>query len=240
MPWQKKNLGVQQIVELCAVARSTVNYWIRSNKLYAKRSGKNYEVPVAELVRFLKKEGKPVHPDLIAPDEHARSLAVFRHCWDYGEDNGCRECAVYQNQIEVCFFARNSRRLACGQTCEACLYYEEIYLSRLQFIDQIEYPAAVCRELHFMAVNRPLATLCGLRRHELIGAPVDRVFSPESLSRALQVCHQRKMGGTIPASGKMRLKTSGSEIIESTGYFIPLLDPKAAVLTICRPDNPGS
>ena len=41
-------LSVSQVASLCGVGHSTVGYWVRGNKLGARRVGNQYSIPVEE------------------------------------------------------------------------------------------------------------------------------------------------------------------------------------------------
>lgn len=117
---EEKTVSVPEAASLCGVTRSTVNYWIKTKKLHAKRSGRNYSVPVKELFLFLKSTERKI-PFELESDDLVPVFKAYRPCWDYwkGSDhgNGCNGCVVSDNQIEICFTAKNSSKLHCSTRC---------------------------------------------------------------------------------------------------------------------------
>ncbi len=59
-----KTLTVSQAAVICKVGRTTVGYWVRSKKVFAQRMGRNYAIPVEDLLHFLKSSGQPIPPEL--------------------------------------------------------------------------------------------------------------------------------------------------------------------------------
>ena len=54
MAGSNKSISVSEAAALCGVGRTTVGYWIRSKKLHAMRVGRNYSIPIDDLLFFLK------------------------------------------------------------------------------------------------------------------------------------------------------------------------------------------
>ncbi len=65
---EEKTVSVPGAATLIGITRSTVNHWINTKKLYAKRSGRNYSVPVKDLLLFLKSTGRKIHDELAGED----------------------------------------------------------------------------------------------------------------------------------------------------------------------------
>ena len=110
MTLNKELLSVPEAAAHCGVSRSTVNNWIQAKRLFARRSGKNYSVPIADLLVLLRSTGKPVPSDLARAERDRARIGSFRHCWEYWEgreqDRACGDCAVYVNRLAICFTGR--------------------------------------------------------------------------------------------------------------------------------------
>ena len=81
----KKTLSVTEAAKLCGVGRTNVGYWIRSKKLRVNRVGRNYSIPVDELLFFLKKTGKEIPPELAELDRKGLFFRSYQRCWQYHE-----------------------------------------------------------------------------------------------------------------------------------------------------------
>ena len=94
MPNPSKTLSVSQAAALCGVGRTTVGYWIRSKKLRANRVGRNYSIPVQDLLFFLKSTGQEIPSKLQDENLKGPIFKSFQHCWEYwqGRDS-LRNCA---------------------------------------------------------------------------------------------------------------------------------------------------
>ena len=69
-----KSLSVTQAAALCGVGRTTVGYWIRSNRLPASRKGKKYEIPVQDLLYFLRAGGHKIPVQLEKANLNGREI----------------------------------------------------------------------------------------------------------------------------------------------------------------------
>ena len=185
----EKSLSVTQAAALCGVGRTTVGYWIRSNKLPAGRKGKKYEIPMQDLLYFLKAGGHKIPVELEKQNLNGPVFRTFQHCWQYhqGSAHGlnCHLCIAFQKRLQVCFNARNSGTLSCSGRCEACGYYQETYYPRLQFIHQFDLPAAVVKDLYFWAGNAEMADLCEVEEKDLGGLGVEKIVHPSSLEQVI-------------------------------------------------------
>jgi excisionase family DNA binding protein len=157
----RETLSVTQAAVLCGVGRTTVGYWIRSKKLRAGRTGKKYQIPVQDLLYFLKAEGQEIPVQLEKQNLNQPVFRTFQNCWRHFQDHShglnCEQCIVFKNRLQICFSARNSGKLSCLGHCETCSYYQDTYYPRLQFIHQFDTPAAVVKDLYFWAGNLEMA-----------------------------------------------------------------------------------
>jgi hypothetical protein len=96
----EKTVSVPRAATLCGVNRATINNWIRDKKVYAFRSGRNYEVPEKELLLFLRSTGRPIPPGLRRDDLSGPTFKPLRFCWTYPKDAAhegqCEGCVVFE------------------------------------------------------------------------------------------------------------------------------------------------
>lgn len=243
MKAHQKSISVTQAAVLCGVGRTTVGYWIRSRKLRANRVGRNYSIPVEELIFFLKATGAPVPSELADEEAAGPCFRSFQHCWQYhaGTLHGqrCGGCIVHKNRLETCFTARDGGGLACPEaSCAECQYYQETYLARIQFIQQIDLPAAVYRGLYFWGGNRHWAALCGRSETELIGLGIEHVFHSESLQAVISDAKKRDLGDpNVPKRFQVFIRNPESEKIRVRLGAYPLNEPEGTFLLLAEANS---
>ena len=200
MSQQDDTLSVSEVAALCGFNRNTVGLWIRSKKLRAFRIGKKYAIPVKELIYFLQSTGHRVPDELAADGLKGPLFRSFLKCWEYFQDGAlrdcCRQCTVFENRLSACFTARGNPALHCNGLCDQCDYYKNIYTPRLQFLHQIEVPAAVCKDLNFWACNAPWARLSGVREKDLVGLGLEEVYHRDCLGTVIANHKRRVLGDT--------------------------------------------
>ncbi|MBI9085931.1 MAG: helix-turn-helix domain-containing protein [Desulfobacterales bacterium] len=239
----EKSISVTQAAVLCGVGRTTVGYWIRSRKLRANRVGRNYTVPVEELIFFLKKTNAPIPPELAEDQTSGPCFRSFQNCWQYhaGTEHGrqCSGCIVHKNRLDACFTARDGGGLGCPEaTCNQCLYHQETYMARIQFIQQIELPAAIYRGLYFWGANRHWAALCGRSEPELIGLGIEHVFHSQSLEAVISDTKKRDLGdATVSRRFKVFLRSGDREKMAVRLGAYPLNEPEGTFLLLAEPDT---
>ena len=241
----QKSISVTQAAVLCGVGRTTVGYWIRSRKLRANRVGRNYTIPVEELVFFLKSNGTPIPTELAADSAAGPCFRSFQNCWQYhaGTKHGqqCGDCIVYQNRIDQCFTAREGDGLGCPESdCQQCQYHQETYMARIQFVQQIDLPAAVYRGLYFWGGNRHWASLCGRSEAEMIGLGIEHIFHSTSLEAVIADAKKRELGApNVPRRFEAVLKSKDREQVPVTLGVYPLNEPEGTFLVLAEPDGSG-
>ena len=193
-----KELSVTQAAILCGLGRTTINYWIRTGKLHANRKGRNYKIPVDELLFYLTSAGHKIPSEFEDDLLQGPFFKTLRPCWDYwkGSDHGqnCRDCLVYKNEISVCFTARESGGLHCLKECNKCRYYLEYYYPRIQFIHQIDAPAIIFNDLYIWGSNEKWIHLCGMEQKDIPGLGVEHAIHPESLESLISVVKKKNLG----------------------------------------------
>lgn len=232
----EKTVSVPKAAIFCGVTRSTINNWINSKKLYARRSGRNYLVPKKELLLFLRSTGKRIPPELGNDDFQEPVFKSLQPCWEYwkGSDHGdgCGDCVVSSNQLTPCFTAKESKRLHCPDGCEQCRYYRDIYLPRIDFIHQIELPAAVCKGLYFWGANNRLAEISRIPQKNFPGTGIESVIHPDSLEAVISNIKKMELGEPVPMTQSIFLKNKPSGKLRSTICMSPLNEPSGAFLIL--------
>jgi len=180
-----KTLTVSQVAAICGVNRNTIGFWIRSKKLRAYRMGRNYSIPVEEIILFLKNTGQRIPDVLGGKGLRGPFFRSVQPCWQFLKKSehakDCHSCAVFNNALELCFTAKEASTFGCKNGCHECEFYLEMYHSRIQFIHQIAFPAAVYRDMFFWGSNTHWAELCGTTLKEMVGMGIEQIYHPESL-----------------------------------------------------------
>lgn len=234
-------LSVMDIAHICGVARSTVSYWIAKKSLPAHRNGNKHMVSVADLVLFLKSEGQPVPQDLLEQvgGIYSRPFRPFKKCWEYwaNEPHGtrCRDCSVFNYQVNECFTARHNHNVQCRIDCHECQFFSEYYGLRVAFIHQVKKPSAVYKDLYLWSGNRAWADLCGVDVGQLIGAGIEEFLYPDSLKSVISYNKMRVQGDpTVPdrfrvafinkSDGKKDVYLTISSLISPAGTWLALAE----------------
>jgi excisionase family DNA binding protein len=237
MAQQPQILTVAQVATLCGVNRNTVGLWVRSRKLHAVRKGRNYSIPAPELLFFLKSTGREI-PAALAEETtlipHFRSI---QKCWDYFQSsshlNGCRDCAVYKNQLEACFAGKDSSSTVCRGECADCRYFQETFLPRMQLVHQMDMPAAIYKDFYLWCGNQPWSHVVGRVEKELIGLGIENVFHQDSLGVVMASFKKRALGDpSVPRTEDVFVMNDRYEKIAMTISAYPLVEPAGAWLLL--------
>ncbi len=241
----RRVLSVSQAAALCGVGRTTVGYWVRSRKLYARRAGRSFEIPVADLLHFLASEGHPIPPELENGGGQLPAFGTFRPCWEYWEEDPsghrCARCVVHERRIADCFSLRPSGAAACPGSCRDCRYFRAMVAVRLQFIHQIAAPAAVFKGLTLWGGNAAWAELCGLPAERLTGLGLETILHPRSLAVLVGLLKKAEAGlspGSFPEPLCIVTPAGGERPVAAALY--PLREPEGATLWLAgRPGGGG-
>jgi len=240
----QKTLPVSQVAVLCGVGRTTVGYWIRSRKLVAHRIGRNYAVPLEDLLFFLKNSGQKIPPELLQENSKRPIFKSFQNCWQHwsGSEHArnCQGCIAFKNQLQTCFTVKDSGMLGCSH-CDTCRYYQETYLSRIQFVHQIEVPAAVFKDLYLWGGNSYCADLCGVDEKDLIGMGIEKIVHSSSLETVITTVKKNSIGDSgLQANCDISIKTALNGQHEVRVSVYPLREPGGTFLVIGKRMNFGS
>ncbi|KPJ75974.1 MAG: hypothetical protein AMJ54_13245 [Deltaproteobacteria bacterium SG8_13] len=233
----ENRLTVSQAAALCGVNRNTIGAWIRSGKIQADKVGRNYSIPVEELVFFLHSTGQKIPAELGGDRLAGPSFRTIRHCWHYFQDKvnqkTCEQCTVFQNRLEVCFTGKDSHALVCNGRCHQCDYYRDVFYPRIQFIQQIAYPAAVYKDLCLWAGNPKWSELTGVPEAELVGLGIEKICHPASLGEFISNDKKRTLGNPQAPRiedlyirhaqlGRMRVRIAVYPLSEPSGTWLLL------------------
>jgi excisionase family DNA binding protein len=244
MDKHRETVSVTQAAALCGVGRTTVGYWIRSNKLRASRAGKKYQIPVQDLLYFLKAEGQEIPVQLEKQNLNGPVFRTFQNCWRYFQDDAhgqnCRLCIAFKNKLQVCFSARSSGTLSCLGRCETCRYYQDTYYPRIQFIHQFDTPAAVVKDLYFWAANLEMARLCEVDEIGLVGMGVEQIVHPRSLECVISGAKKKALGDPdIPTESIIYIKNNQLDHIKVKLSILLLKEPQGSFLVLAQPESNG-
>ena len=235
MPKNVKELSVTQAAALCGLGRTTINYWIRTGKLHAKRKGRNYKIPVDELLFYLTTAGHKIPSEFEDNLLQGPFFKTLTPCWEYWKDNthgqNCKDCLVLKNEIDVCFTARESGGLRCPKECNKCRYYLESYYPRIQFIHQIDAPAMIFKDLYFWGSNEKWNLLCQMAQNHIPGIGVEHAIHPESLEPLISVVKRTNLGDSkTPQSITIHLKNNSKQPVNIS--IFSLNNPSGSFLVI--------
>ena len=235
----QNSISVSRAAALCGVGRTTVGYWIRSNKLHATRVGRNYTIAVEDLLYFLKNSGQEIPPGLLEDDCGRPYFKSFQNCWQYwnGSEHGrkCHGCIAFRNQLETCFTVKDSGLVGCSN-CSTCQYYVETYLHRIQFVHQIDIPAAVFKDLYLWGGNSLCAEICCVQPKDLVGMGIEKIVHADSLPKVIESIRKLALGKPETkedCSIWIRNFQEGSRKIRVSVY--PLREPATAFLVLGVP-----
>jgi excisionase family DNA binding protein len=242
MSTPEKVLSATKAAGLCGVERTTIGYWIRSKKLRANRVGRNYSIPVEELLFFLKSTGQKIPHELAEENSRRPFFRSFQNCWLYWQGTAygknCKGCAVFKNHLNVCFTVKGSGSLCGSKRCDECQYYQETYLPRIQFIYQIDLPAAVYMDFCFWGGNRKWAQLCEVQEKDLIGMGLEHVVHPDSLETVISDSKRRALGDPdVPGTFTIFMKNNRSGKLKVRNSVYPLNDPAGTFLLLAEPEE---
>ncbi len=241
---QIKELSVTKTADLCGVNRNTVGYWIKTKKLRAHRVGKNYSIPVEDLLFYLKSSGQNIPDELSDGSNLDFHFKTIQRCWQYfqGEPHGntCHNCIVFKNNLEICFPGKRMDSLECSNQCHECHYYLETYLPRIQFIHQISIPAAVYQDFYIWGGNSFWAALCGVQEKNLLGIGIEEIFHPDSLETLISNLKKRELEvSSVPRSYKIFLKNNEHRKLQVDFSVYPLKEPSNAFLVLAEQEEKG-
>lgn len=237
----KKSISVSEAAALCGVGRTTVGYWIRSKKLHAMRVGRNYTIPVDDLLFFLKTSGQEIPSKLLEENCNGPIFKSFQNCWQYWNDSDhglkCQGCIALKNQLQACFTVKESGLLGCAG-CSTCRYYIDTYLHRIQFVHQIDLPAAVFKDLYLWGGNSLCADICSVQQKDLIGMGIEKIVHADSLPKAIESIRKLALGEPeIKEDCSIFIKNDRESPREIRVSVYPLHEPSMAFLVLGVPLN---
>ena len=238
----ERMISSTEAAALCGVSRGTINYWIQNKKLYANRSGRNYSIPVKELILFLKSTRREIPLALKINEFRGPIFRNLQHCWEYwkGSDHGdkCTRCVVFTNNLEVCFSSKKSMRFQCDTTCTECQYYLEIIRPRIQILQQIDFPAAIYKDLYFWSGNKKFAEMCEVREKDMPGMGIEQIIHPDSLPRVISNMRNNVLAESkVPRSYSIFINNKKYGKLKVQIAFYPFKEPPGTNLILAEPED---
>lgn len=235
----EKAISVKKAADFCGVNRGTINYWIREKKLYAKRSGKNYSIKVSELARFLESTGKNIPAELKNDDFQGPLFRSVQPCWKYWDGGNhsqeCKDCVVFVNKLDNCFIASKSCGIKCNTTCDECQYYRDIYLPRINFVHQINLPAAIYKDFYIWRGNRQFSQLCEIQENDLVGMGIEILVHPDSLQTVVSNIKNRALGDPqVPRRYSIFFNSNKHKKVSVDVTVYPLNEPSGTYLILAE------
>ncbi len=108
----------------------------------------------------------------------------------------------------------------------------------MQFIYQIDHPAAIYKDLHFWVGNMSWAKLCELQEKDLLGMGVEHLIHPDSLGTVISDIRKRALGSrAIPKTYSIFLKNKRYGKLKVRIAVYPLNEPSGTHLILAEPDD---
>jgi excisionase family DNA binding protein len=235
-----KTVTVAQAATICRVGRTTVGYWIRSKKVFARRIGRNYVIPVEDLLHFLKSSGQMIPLELGNGGSEGPVFRSFQTCWQFwqgkSDEHQCGRCPAFRHQVEDCFSVRDNGNSGCPDICRQCRYYQDMFVARFQFIHQINFPAAVFKGLNLWGGNADWAEMCEVSEDELIGLGIEKIIHASSLPTVIsslkRIAMEEKAGGV---AGDVFINTPRRGKLAVSAWVFPLRAPAGTFLMLAGP-----
>jgi len=235
-----KTLSVSEAAAICNVGRTTVGYWVRSKKLFARRMGRSFTIPVEDLLHFLASTGQPIPAELGNGSGGGPMFKSFRNCWSYWQAEGsrhqCERCVAFKRQVQDCFCVRDNGSSGCPDPCRECRYFREMFAARFRFVHQIDSPAAVFKGLSLWGGNAGWVDSCGVPEDGLIGLRIETIIHPASLAEVISVFKKAALGektGLIPDPVFITAPQQKKQRINA--WVLPLRDPEGTSLMLADP-----
>ena len=92
--------------------------------------------------------------------------------------------------------------------CSDCRYYLDIYYPRIQFIEQIDKPAIIVKDLYLWGANRKTSELWDLHPRDAVGIGSERLVHQESLEKVIRN-HKRRVLDPYGVAGHYSIHING-------------------------------
>jgi excisionase family DNA binding protein len=232
-------LSVSRAAAICGVGRTTVGYWVRSGKLFARRSGRSYSIPVEDLLHFLAASGQPIPAALKPAGATGLLFKSFRPCWEYWKPDAghqCSRCLAFRRRVEECFCIDDPAARACPVACGECRYFREMVGARIQFVHQIDCPAAVFKGLALWGANAAWGANCRLPEDGLAGAGLETMVHPSALGALIAAFKRVGLGEKgVLVPGPVFPGETRSDTGRMAAWVFPLREPEDTRLVLAVP-----
>ena len=196
-------------------------------------------IAIEDLLFFLQNNGQRIPVELLNEGSNGPFFKSFQNCWEFWQDTEhgkkCQDCIVYRRELRECFAVRNNELQGASGCCN-CRYYQETYLRRLQFVHQINLPAAVFRGLHLWGGNSLCADICGVQQSELVGMGIEKIIQTESLPKVINAIRKLTLGEPeVKEACRITVETDGKIRTQLRLSVYPLREPATAFLVLGVP-----
>jgi hypothetical protein len=238
-PRPATEISVSRAAAICGVGRTTVGYWVRSGKLFARRAGRSYAIPVKDLLHFLVSTGEPIPAELQQAGAEGLLFKSFRPCWEYWQSDGghqCSRCLAFRRRVEECFCIDDPAARACPVACGECRYFREMFGARTRFVHQVDCPAAVFKGLALWGANTAWAAACRLSEDRLAGAGLETMVHPSSLGAVIAAFKRVGLGEKgVLVPGPIFQGETRSDPGRMAAWVFPLREPEDTRLVLAVP-----
>ena len=184
----KKFFSTTELAKICQVSRFTTSKWVREGKIRGASPGRNYKIPINEIIRFLKESNFPIPEELKTGDKNYDHHQ--KYCWEYHSEQNdislhqCSACIIKEAEILNCFIMRvddYQDNIKCPIECSKCSYFLEKFANHFAIVKAFDEPAIICSNGAILAVNQGFSMITGLSNEaNVIGQDLSDFLSDAS------------------------------------------------------------
>jgi excisionase family DNA binding protein len=189
----KRFFSTTELAKICQVSRFTTSKWVREGRIRGASPGRNYKIPIGEIIRFLKESNFPIPEELKTGyrdyDRHQK------YCWEYhAEQNDislhqCSTCIIKEAEILNCFIMRiddYQDNIKCPIECSKCSYFLEKFANHFAIVKAFDEPAIICSNEAILAANQGFSMITGLSNESsAVGQDLSHFLSDASRTHFL-------------------------------------------------------
>ena len=117
--------------------------------------------------------------------------------------------------------------------CYQCSYYLETIHPRIQFVHQINTPAAVFKDFHLWGGNTRCAELCEVQPKDLVGMGIEKIVHASSLAKIIEAIRKLMLGNlAFEKSCRISVHNSHEGRREIQVSVYPLWEPESVFLVL--------
>ncbi len=163
----EKLFSTTEFAKICQISRFTASKWVKEGKIKGTSLGRNYKIPIEEVLRFFKEYNFPIPEELKAGDKDRDRPEIC--CWEYysreksSSPHQCDACLIKQASIRNCYIMRiddYQEKIKCMVECSKCNYFLEKFANYFAIVTAFDEPAVVCGDGTILAANRSFLRIC--------------------------------------------------------------------------------